>query len=358
MENIRKAGITAGLTLSLLVLGSSVGQTTEYKLTAGASHPPFVPWVSVIKNHVVPEAMKRVKAGGKHSIKWTEAYAGVLFNFNNALEGIGEGLADLGWIGTLWEPNKLPLHNVTFAAPFVTSDAVLAAQIQDEMHQNIAALKEHLDKYNLVYLGPQAIDGYVIITKKPLKSLADLKGLKLYAPGAVSHWLRGTGAVGVNGGLPVYYHGIESGLTDGAIVPGSAVLPFKLNEVAPNITVVNLGGCICGALVMNKASWNKLPKDVQEVFAQLGKEYGKMVAAAIMANRKKHFAILANKGAEISTMSEADQKKWATLMPNIAGEWAARLETKGMPAKAVIKAYIDGAQKRGEKPIRDWMSGL
>lgn len=358
MDIIRKLTLFAGVALSLFAYGGSAVQATEFRLTAGASHPPFVPWVGVLKNHVVPEATKRVAAGGKHSIKWTEAYAGALFNFNNALEGIGGGLADIGWMGTLWEPNKLPLHNVTFAAPFVTGDAILAAEIQDEMHRKIPALRQQLDKYNLVYLGPQAIDGYVIVTKKPLKSLADLKGLKLYAPGAVSLWLKGTGAVAVNGGLPVYYHGIETGLTDGAIVPGTGILPFKLNEVAPYVTVVDLGGCICGALVMNKSTWGKLPQEIKNTFSELGREYGKQVAAAIMANRKKHFAVLANKGAKFTTMSAADQKKWAALMPDIAGDWAKLLEAKGLPAKSIIRAYINGARERGEKPLRDWSKKL
>ena len=66
------------------------------------------------------ESTKRAKALG-HTLKWTEAYAGALYNFKNTLEGIGEGLGDVGWVGSLWEdPNKLPLQNATFYMPFVT----------------------------------------------------------------------------------------------------------------------------------------------------------------------------------------------------------------------------------------------
>ena len=76
----------------------------EFKITASSSHPPVVPWVAVLKNYVVPEASKRAKALG-HTIKWTQAYAGALYNFKNTMEGIEEGLGDIGWVGTLWEPN-------------------------------------------------------------------------------------------------------------------------------------------------------------------------------------------------------------------------------------------------------------
>ena len=51
-----------------------------------------------------------------------------------------------------------------------------------------------------------------------LKTMADLKGKKFMAPGAVANWLKGTGAIGINGGLPVYYNNMKTGVADGAII--------------------------------------------------------------------------------------------------------------------------------------------
>ena len=173
-----------------MVSATPVG-AKEFKLTASSSHPPVVPWVATITNFVVPEASKRAKALG-HTIKWTEAYAGALYNFKNTLEGIGDGLGDIGWVGTLWEPNKLPLQNVTFSIPFVTGNVQLAAEIENSLHDTIPAMKQAFIRNNQVYLGPQAIDDYVLISKTPITSVADLKGKKFYAPGASSAWLKGS----------------------------------------------------------------------------------------------------------------------------------------------------------------------
>lgn len=355
MKSVTKLALMTGLALAaLMATDRAETRADEFSLTAGASHPPFVPWVSVLQKHVVPQSVERAAKAG-HKLDWTEAYAGALFDFQNALEGVEGGLADLAWVGTLWEPSKLPLTNVTFAAPFVTDDVVVAAEIQDEMYENVPALREQLEKYNQVYLGPQAIDGYVLITKKPIGSLDDLKGLKLYAPGAVARWLQGTGAVAVDGGLPVYYQGIEAGITDGAVVPGSGIFSFKLHEVAPHVTITSLGGCICGALTMNKDTWDRLPQELQAMFRQLGQEYGEMVARAIAENREKHFALLKENGATFSTLPMGEQRKWAQLIPDIAGEWVKRLEGQGLPAKEVLNAYVEGAKKRGAEPLRDWL---
>lgn len=343
--------LAVGITASF---GQNAAYADQFKLTASSSHPPVVPWVKTIQDFVVPESVKRAKKLG-HDLIWTEAYAGALYNFKNTLEGIGDGLGDLGWVGTLWEPNKLPLQNITFAVPFVTDSTKIAADVGNEMHATIPAMREALLKHNNVYLGPQTIDDYVIITKKPLKSLADLKGLKLYAPGASSRWLNGTGAKGVNGGLPVYYNGIKTGVADGAIVPGTGIVPFKLHEVAPYVTTVGLGGGITGALTMNKNTYNKLPPELQKMFQDLGKEYGDLVAKRVAGFKAKSFSQLLPKGgATVSALPAEEQQKWAALLPDLAGQWVKSNEAKGLPAKQVLKGYMDGVRKRGVSPLRDW----
>lgn len=185
----------------LIALATSPAMAEEYDFTIAASHPPLVSWVRELKDFVAPQSIARAKELG-HTITWTEAYSGVLFNYHEAVESLGDGLAELAWVGTLWQPNKMPLTNVSFYAPFGTGDPVILNEIQDELHETLPALTEEWRSNNIVYLGQQVIDGYVIITKQPIASLADLKGLKLMAPGAVALWVSGAGAVGVAGGAP------------------------------------------------------------------------------------------------------------------------------------------------------------
>ena len=134
----RNLAATAAAGAVALTLGLPSASAKEYKLTAGSSHPPIVPWVATIKNHFVPESAKRVAALGKgDTIKWTEAYAGALYNFKNTLEGVQNGLADVGWVGTLWEPIKMPLMNVTFYAPFATGNLDVLNKVGEELHAKI-----------------------------------------------------------------------------------------------------------------------------------------------------------------------------------------------------------------------------
>jgi len=345
------AAVAAGV---LAITSPATVNAADFKLTASSSHPPVVPWVKTIKDFVVPESVKRAKALG-HNIEWTEAYAGALYNFKNTLEGIGDGLGDVGWVGTLWEPNKLPLQNATFVMPFVTGNVKLAADIQNALHKDIPEMKAAFIKHNQVYLGPQTIDDYVIVSKTPINSLADLKGMKLYAPGASAAWLKGTGAIGVNGGLPVYFNGIKSGVTNGAVVPGTGIVPFKLHEAAPYITKVGFGGGITGALTMNKNTFDKLPPELQKMFLEIGQEYGVLVAQRVSGFHTATFTkILPGAGAKVSTLPIEEQKKWATALPDLAGEWVAQMKAKGLPGELVMKTYMESVRAAGETPVRNW----
>lgn len=354
MKHVLKSILAGSIAAGAILLAAHKTDAAEFKLTASSSHPPVVPWVATIKNHVVPESVKRAKKLG-HTIKWTEAYAGALYNFKNTLEGIQDGLGDLGWVGTLWEPNKLPLHNVTFFSPFVTDSTKIANAIQNEMHKNIPEMNKAWTKFNQVYLGPQTIDDYVLVTNFPVKSLADLKGKKIYGPGAVANWIKGAGAVGVNGGLPVYYNGIKTGVASGAIIPGTGIVPFKLHEVAKYVTIVGLGGGITGALTMNKNTYDKLPPELQKMFHELGQEYGELVSKRVDGFKEKSFkVILPKQGAIVTTLPQSEQEKWAKNLPDLAGTWAKAAAAKGLPAKKVLAAWMEGARKAGAKPLRDW----
>ena len=347
-------GLAALAASVLSVISPSPATAADFKLTASSSHPPVVPWVKTIQDHVVPESVKRAKALG-HNIEWTEAYAGALYNFQNTLEGIGDGLGDVGWVGTLWEPNKLPLQNVTFVMPFVTGNVKLAADIQNALHRDVPEMKQAFLDNNQVYLGPQTIDDYVLILKEPIDSVEDMKGKKIYAPGASAAWLEGTGAIGVNGGLPVYYNGIQTGVTEGAVVPVTGIVPFKLHEVAPYIVNVGMGGGMTGALTMNKDTFDDLPPELQKMFMELGQEYGELVAQRVAGfNKASLTKLLPAGGATIIELPMEERKKWADGLPDLAGAWAERMKEKGLPGDKVIKAYMDGVRAGGETPIRNW----
>jgi len=54
----------------------------------------------------------------------------------------------------------------------------------------------------------------------------------------------------------------------------------------------------------------------------------------------------------------SDRAAWATAMPNIAVEWAKKLDEAGEPGSEMLKAYLGKLAEAGFTPTRDWASEL
>ncbi len=128
-------------------------KTETIRLTIGSSHPPVIPWVLAMRNTVVQKTNKALEAkGSKYRIQWNEAYGGVLYNFENTIEAIEQGIADFGWVGTLWEPAKMPLQNIMFATPFVDRRSrTIAVKVMDELMEKNEHFKKEWESQNAIY---------------------------------------------------------------------------------------------------------------------------------------------------------------------------------------------------------------
>jgi len=339
-----------------LVFAPNIGRAANrIKMTIASSHPTAVPWVGTMSKHVVPETNKRLEAMGSDiRVDWTESYGGALYKFDKTLEAVEQGLTDIGWVGTLWEESKMPLQSVTFYAPFVSDDMPGMLQVMNDMHAEMPELTESWTRQKQVYLGASGIETYHIISKTPINSIADLKGKKFVAAGPVANWLKNTGAVGVNQGLPGFYNLIKTGVTDGAVISNSGTFPFKLFEVAPFINKVSLGCQVTGAMAINRNKWDRLPDELKTVLADLGKEYSKIHGEMLLGLADKFEGLMQEKGATINQMSDAARTEWANALPDMAGDWRSFNGDKGLAAKQVMGVYLDKMKAAGAKPLRDW----
>jgi len=339
----------------LAMLLPLAGNTETIRLTAGGPQSASLPWIGVISTLVVPESNARLRAAGsEHQIVWREAYGGSLYKWQNTLEAIEIGLADIGWVGALWEASKMPLQNVTYYTPFVTDDLGLMLDLFNELHDTMPALATAWHEQNQIMLGASGVDTYHLLTTFPVNAVADLEGRKILAPGPSATWLEGTGAVAVNGGLSTYYTQIRTGVADGVLTILSGAYPYRIHEVAPYITLVSIGAQFNGGMAINKHTWERLPADVQAVLAQLGREYSRTMAAEVKERYDHALAAVQREGAVVTTLSEEEKHKWIDGLPDIAGRWVAAAESRGHPAQAVLSAFMSAFRARGGEPLRDW----
>lgn len=325
------------------------------RLTIASSHSTSLAWVGTMHTLVVPELNRRLaERGSRYHIRWTESYGGSLYKYENTLEAIEIGLTDMGWVGTLWEPSKMPLQNVTYSVPFASDDYFTVVDIFNELHRTLPAMTEAWTVQNQKFLGASALDTYQLMTNFPVHSVEDLRGRKILAPGPSAAWLEGTGAVAVDGSLTTYYTQIQTGVADGVLTILTGAPPYRIHEVAPYITLVGLGSQVTGALSVNLDTWNRLPPEVREILEELGPEYSRGVAEDLRKRYEAGVARMQQEGAVITELPLEEKRKWIAAMPDIATRWAEATERRGIPAREVLRAYMEAIRARGGTPLRDW----
>ncbi len=351
--------LTAALTCATLALAagqsSLAADSSELRLTIASSHTTGLPWVGVMHTLVVPETNRRLaQRDSPYRVRWTESYGGSLYKYSNTLAAVEIGLTDMGWVGTLWELSKMPLQNVTYYAPFVTDDHHMLFEIFNELHETMPELRDAWTTQNQRFLGGSVVDTYHLMTNFPVRSVEDLRGRKILAPGPTAAWLDGTGAVAVHGALTTYYTQIQTGVADGVLTILTGAAPYRIQEVAPYITLVGLGAQLTGGMSVNLDTWQRLPPELQDVLTDLGAEYSQSVADQVSARYDTALASMVEAGATVHQMSDAERQRWLEAMPNIAAQWADSTERRGFPAWAVLEAFMNAVRARGGEPLRDW----
>ena len=188
---------------------------------------------------------------------------------------------------------------------------------------------------------------FLLTTKKQVRTLEDLKGMKIRVTGGPpTDQIRALGAVPTAIPMPDNYMSLDKGVIDGMGAPWEAVHGFRLYEVAKYYTMVPLSA-VYFSMSVNKQKWNSLPKDVQDAIMSVsGLEGSKFwgrnffdTAEAGVTERVK-----AGKHQMIKYVVPPEElARWA----KVAGEplwagWVKKMEAKGHPeAKQVLNAALE-----------------
>lgn len=178
---------------------------------------------------------------------------------------------------------------------------------------------------------------------KPIKTLEDIKGLKIRTPSAnQSRWLKALGATPVSFPVTQMYRALETGRVDALLVPPSVIRSFKIGEVAKYFTtgLEAAFGRSPFFVAMNKKSWNNLSASHKIILdrttgadwsAQATAIYEKAGAGGLksVTGTGKH---------QILSFSDADKAKMKAILIKARGKYVDELESQGIPAKAIIAA--------------------
>jgi C4-dicarboxylate-binding protein DctP len=342
------------LAAALVACGLSAAQAEDIRLRIASGHPAVNTYVNLMQTFFVPEVTKRVAERTKHKVEFVEGYGGTMVKVADTLEGVQTGIIDIGGYCFCFEPSNLPLHAFQVMLPFGTMSPERSVKLARNVYDKVPYLsKVFEDKFNQKLIGLISDNGYNLGTTFEWNQVADLKGRKLAGAGLNLKWLEYAGAVPVQSALPEAYTAMQTGVYFGWIMFPSGWVNFKLNEVAKHYTEIGFGAISWHGLTINKNRFNRLPKDVQDIIVEVGREYEAKTGTVNEENYPKQIQQLKALGVNVKAVPDAVKVEWAQSLKDWPQEKASELDKQGLPGTQVLKTALEEAEKLGHKwPLR------
>ena len=294
------------------------------------------------------EIEKRTNGQVKVKFYWGQA----LVKAKEALKGIGSGLVDVGTIVGVYTPADLPFWNLA-NAPFGVRDAWVGMKTWQELHKTSPELQAETKKKKVRILVNFATGPTNLMSKTPIRSAADLKGLKVRATGGWSKLLVGMGASTVRIGFGELYQALDKGTVDATQNYTYAARAFRHYEVAGHITEVEMGQVLGFGIGINAKKFNSMPKDVQQVILDVSEEtvdkFGKLLVDDIQDAKKAMIAGIDGRKVQFHTMDPAERERWKAQSNFFTDDWLAKMKENGIDGQP----FIDRFNKTRAKYVKE-----
>lgn len=160
---------------------------------------------------------KEVEKQTNGEVAFKFLWGGVLGGGKETVDNLKNGVFDLAMVTPTYVPKQLPLWTA-YEVPFVTSSMWAFGMTMWDM-KDVPALKNEIERWKVKVLIPIMPSSFELMSRKPLRNLADMKGLKVRAYGMFADVLNQFGAHCVSIASNELYENMQRGVVDAGILP-------------------------------------------------------------------------------------------------------------------------------------------
>ena len=272
---------------------------------------------------------KRVEEATKGRVTFKIFWNDTLVPTQDALNALNTGIADIAKM--VYSMEQAPWQVFPqMAGIFTDKEMESAARAMYKVSMS-GKIKEQWAKLGVKPIYAWTLSNYQIATsKKPVKSLADLQGLKIRTSGGVlAQNVKALGAVPVSMTTADLFDALAKGVVDGASlsVPSYRRVPFF--EVLNHYNFdFNLGGYPQYDCISLKA-WNKISPEDQVIMETVGKEVCVQAAADNWGMALKDISEFPSLRKTIYTLSAQDKATVKSKLAPVREEWLSSMDAKG-----------------------------
>jgi TRAP-type C4-dicarboxylate transport system substrate-binding protein len=328
----------------LALTGTASSQ--EIKLTLADQNSP-TSWGAV---HALQPWVKKVEEASKGRVKIEVYPSQTLVKGPEIWKAVKSGVVDIGWCFHGYWPEMTPLSDVITlpSLPFATAEK--GSEVLWRLYEKFPAIqKEFADVQPLMLWTSNPY--FLITSKKQVKTLEDLKGMKIRVTGGPpTEQIKALGAVPTLIPMPDNYMALDKGVIDGMGAPWEAIHGFRLYEVAKYYTMVPLSA-VYFSMSMNKQKWDSLPKDVRDAIMSVSGLEGSKFWGRNFFDTAEEGVLERVKAGKYEMIRYQVPPEEAARWNRVAGEpqwndWVKKLEGKGQPqAREILDAAVEMLKK-------------
>jgi TRAP-type C4-dicarboxylate transport system substrate-binding protein len=279
-------------------------------------------------------------------VKIKPYWNGTLISSRESMTEVAKGVADIAFVTPIYEKSGVDLTKAILDF-FADSDPKVNAKIYWELYAKFPEIRKEYDKVKILAVNV-GIPMYLMTNKKAVKSLDDLKGLRIRVTGdAMMRTFKTLGAEPV--GMPVVemLESFQKGIIQGVIFAHGDYKSLKLAEAVKFETenfIQDRGIYVSRA--MNKEVWAKLPADVQKVFDASRDWFGETIYNESKKPEEEGKAMAVKAGVQFIKMDNTGVQKYGDTFDAENLKEAAALDAKGYPgtkiyqeARRLVKQY-------------------
>ena len=249
-----------------------------------------------------------------------------------------DGVADIIWTLPGNTPGRFPRIEV-IELPFI---AHKRASVNAKVTWDLFDRHMRPDFAETQILTAWAHDGGLIHARREVKTMDDMRGLKLRFPTRqAGEALKALGATAIGLPVPQVPEALSQGVIDGAVVPWEVVPAIRIHEMVRNHVGIPGTPTFYTAsfiLAMNKARYDGLAPELKRVLdANSGAVAAEMAAKVWDDQGPVVEEMVRRRGNTISEISAEETARWVTATAPVTAAWIAAMRERSIDGAALVE---------------------
>lgn len=262
------------------------------------------------------------------------------------LDGVKIGAFEAGFIIASLHPGKTPTLNV-FNLPFLPlGDMNVQARVMAGYYK-LPPVAQDVARWDATVILPHALPSYELVGRgrKPM-TVAELKGMRVRAPGELGDALKKVGAVPTSMQATEVYQGLERGMVDAAAFPYFAMKIYRTQDVCEWYTT-NVGfGITSGFTVAGLKPYNAIPDQYKALLEAAAKEAVTRHIEIFRQEEEDGQAALKAKNLQAISYSAQEIARFVEQAGKpIWEDWVAEMNGKGFPGRVLLDYVLVESRK-------------